>query len=173
MDRKTVQKTEKVEKVDKVISIPTDALVEAWKLLERFQKSGVFRQYVVERLRLVVPALAVYGVLVIAAVSASAIFVSGSGAGFVLPAFILAPFLLAGSLCVAAYLFFAWLEGRALSATLHHEARGGMMPRIPWAYVGVFLGVPTLILLFMWWKIALLLFALGAATPFVFARLDR
>ena len=173
LNPKTVQKTEKVEKVDKVITIPTDALVEAWKLLERFQKSGVFRQYVVERLRLVMPALAVYGVLVIAAVSATALFVSGSGAGFVLPAFILAPFLLAGSLCVAAYLFFAWLEGRALRRALHHEPLHGVMPRIPWAYVAVFLAVPALILLFVWWKTALLLFALGAATPFVFARLDR
>jgi hypothetical protein len=166
------QKTE-TKKADKVITIPTDALVEAWNLLGRFQKSDVFRQYVEDRLRLVIPALAVYAVLVIAAVSATAIFISGSGAGFVLPAFILAPFLLAGSLCVAAYLFFAWLEGRALRHSLHHEPLHGLMPRIPWAYVAVFLAVPALVLLFVWWKTALFLIALGVATPFVFARLDR
>jgi len=176
MDRKSLNPktvTQKTEQEEKVITIPTDTLVAAWKLAERFQKSSVFRDYVLDRLRLVLPALAVYALLVTAAISATVNFVSGSGAGFVLPAFILAPFLFAGSLCVAAYLFFAWLEGRALRASLHHEARGGLMPRIPWAYVGVFLAVPALILLFVWWKLALPLFALAAATPFVFERLDR
>lgn len=161
------------QKTDRTITIPTDTLVEAWHLLERLQKAGVFQDYVFDRLRLVGPALAVYGALVIAATSATAVFVAGSGAGFVLPAFILAPFQFAGTLCVAAYLFFAWLEGRALRATLHHEARGGLMPRIPWGYVGVFLGLPGLLLLVVWWKAALFLFVLGAATPFVFERLDK
>ena len=165
--------TDKTGKM-KVITIPTDALVDAWRLLERFRKNSVFRDYVLDRLQLVLPALAVYVVLVIASVSATAIFVSGSGAGFVLPVFILAPFLFAGSLCVAAYLFFAWLEGRALRKALHHEpVHGGVMPRIPWGYVAVFLAVPALLLLFVWWKTALVLFALGTAAPFAFARLDR
>ena len=174
LNPKTVTKGEKVEKPQTVITIPTDALVDAWRLLERFQKNSVFRDYVLDRLQLVIPALAIYALLVIASISATAIFVSGSGAGFVLPAFILTPFILAGSLCVAAYLFFAWLEGRALRKALQHEpVHGGVMPRIPWAYVGVFLGVPALMLLFVWWKTALVLFALGAAVPLVFKRLDR
>ena len=168
-------KTEQtIIKKDHTITIPTDSIVDAWNLVGRFQKNSVFRDYVLDRLGLVLGALVIYAALVIAAVSATAVLIAGSGAGFVLPAFILAPFLFIGSLCVAAYLFFSWLEGRALRRALHHEPRHGtLLPKIPWVLAGVFLGVPALILLFVWWKVALILIALGLATPFVFARLDR
>ena len=156
-----------------MLTIPTDTLVEARNLLARFQAVSTFRQYVFDRRRLVIPALAVYLVFIAASTAATVVFLSGPNAGLVLIAFLLAPFLFIGSLGVAAYLSLSWLEIRSLRHTLHHEAKGSPLPRIPWAWVGVFLIAPALILLLVWWKIGLPLVALGIATPFLFSHFDR
>jgi hypothetical protein len=91
----------------------------------------------------------------------------------VLPAFLLAPFLLAGGYCVAAYLFFSWLEVRSLRRALKHDPDPRALPRIPWALVAAFLGIPLLALLIVWWKVGVPLAALGIATPFVYSHFDR
>ncbi len=154
-------------------TIPTDSLVEARKLLVRLQTVGPFRQYVFERRRLVIPALAIYAIFIIASTAATVVLLSGPAAGLVLFAFLLAPFLFVGSLGVAAYLFFSWLEIRSLRHTLHHDVKGSPLPRIPWAWVGVFLIAPSLFLLLEWWKVALPLLVLAVGTPFVYVRMDR
>ena len=156
-----------------MLTIPTDSLVEARNLAVRFQKGTAFRAYVRERLPLVVPALVVFAVLVMASVAATTALLARSYSLLVLPAFLLAPFLLVGSSCVAAYLFFAWLEVRALRRSLTHAPQAGAFPRVPWALVAVFLGLPLLALVIAWWKVGLPLAALGVATPFVFAHFDR
>jgi len=156
-----------------VISIPTDTLVAARDLLGRLQRGEPFRKYVEQRLELVIAALSVYAVCVVAGTAATAVFLAGPGAGLVLFAFILAPFFFAGGLAVAAFLFFSWLETRALRQTLHHDVKGGPLPRIPWGYVAVFLVVPALVLLLMWWKVALPLLLLAAGTPFAYKRFDK
>jgi len=156
-----------------MVTIPTESLVEARNLAVRFQKGAAFRGYVRERLRLVIPAALVYFVLVVAGTAAITAFLASGTSILVLPAFILAPFMLVGGCCVAAYLLFAWLELRALRRSLKHDLEPGALPPIPWALVGVFLGVPTLALLLVWWKVALPLIALAVATPFLFSHFDR
>src|SRR5258706_9260670 len=155
------------------ITIPTDTLVAARDLLVRFQTVGPFRQYLEERLKLILPALVVFLVFIVASTAATVVFLSGLAAGMVLIAFLLAPFLLVGSLAVAAYLFLSWLEIRSLRHTLHHEAKGSPLPRIPWAWDGGFLIAPALLLLVVWWKLALVLLLLVAPTPVVYLRFDR
>jgi len=156
-----------------MVTIPTDSLVEARNLMVRFQKGTVFRGYVSARLRLVIPAALVFVVLVTAGAAATTVLLARAYSLLVLLAFLFAPFLLAGGYCVAAYLFFSWLEGRALRLSLKHDPDPRALPRIPWALAAVFLGVPMLALLIVWWKVGVPLVALGVATPFVYARLDR
>ena len=151
--------------------IPTDSLVDARNLVQRFQKSASFRDYVLDRLQLVIPAGAVYLILTTAAVAASVVVLARGW--LVLPAFLLAPFLLAASYAVAAYLFFLWLEARALRKALGHGPAGPALPRLPWGYIAVFLALPLLILIVLWWMVALPLVALALATPLAFERLDR
>lgn len=156
-----------------MVTIPVDTLVEAWNLAGRLQKGTRFRAYVERRLGLVLACLAVLALFVVAATSATAVFLSGTGAAFVLPAFLLAPFLLAGGLAVSTFLFLSWLEARALSRTLRHPPRGGLLPRVPWVLAAVFLVVPGLILVASWWRVGVPLACLAACVPFAFARLDR
>jgi hypothetical protein len=152
--------------------IPIDSLVDARKLAVRLWNSAPFHNYLIERLALVLPALLIFAVLSTAATAAT-IATIASQRMLLLPAFVLAPFLLIGGYAVAAYLFFSWLEGRALRRTLGHAPAGALIPRVPWVLTAVFLIVPALFLLLSWWKLALPLLALAAATPFAFARLDR
>jgi hypothetical protein len=156
-----------------MVSIPTDSLVEARNLALRFQKGAGFRGYVSERLQLVIPAGLVFTALVTAGAAATIAFLAGTYSFFVLPSFILAPFLLVGGYAVAAYLFFAWLEARALRHSLKHDLGADALPKIPWILAGVLLGIPLLVLVTFWWKLGLPLVALSVATPFAFARLDR
>ena len=156
-----------------MLTIPTDSLVEARNLAVRFQEGSVFRAYVRARLRLVIPAALVFAVLVTVSTAATAVLFTWAHPMLILPAFVLAPFLLAGGICVAAYLFFSWLEGRALRHALKHDPDPRALPRIPWALAAAFLGVPLLALLIVWWKIGVPLVALGIATPFLYSHFDR
>lgn len=156
-----------------MVTIPIDSLVEARNLAVRFQKVNAFRGYVRDRLHLVAPALLVFAALVTAGAAATISWLAGAHSMLVLPAFILAPFLLTGGYAVAAYLFFSWMETRALRRSLRHDIDPDALPPIPWVLVGVFLGVPLLVLATFWWKLGLPLIVLSAATPFVLARLDR
>ena len=155
----------------KTITIPTESLVEAWNLVQRFQKSASFRDYVLDRPQLVIPAGIVFLALATAAVAAT-VFLLARGA-FVLPAFVLAPFLLAGTYAVSAYLFFLWLETRALRKALGHGPAGPALPPLPWGYIAVFLALPVFVLVVTWWMLALFLLILAVATPFAFAHFDR
>jgi len=157
----------------KTIVIPTESLVAARDLALRFRDGPVLRPYVRARLPLATAAALVFAVLVTAGVAATTVLLTRLYPPLVLPAFLLAPFLLAGGCCVAAYLFVSWLEFRALRRALHHDPGPRALPRIPWALVAAFLGIPLLALLIVWWKIGLPLVALGVATPFLYSHFDR
>ena len=156
-----------------MLTIPTDSLMEARNLAVRFREGSVFRGYVRARLRLTIPAALVFAALVTAGVAATAVLLTKAHTMLVLPAFLLAPFLLAGGYGVAAYLFFSWLEVRALRRALKHDPDPRALPRIPWALVAAFLGIPLLALLIVWWKVGVPLVALGIATPFLYSHFDR
>ena len=92
---------------------------ELLKLAQRFDNGQGFRRYVKERLALVAP-LALL-MLATAIVFASALIVfAGPHIWLALPAMILAPFVLVGSLLVQAFLYFSWLENRAMAKALGH-----------------------------------------------------
>jgi hypothetical protein len=107
-----------------------------------------------------------------------------SGFGVFL-AMVLVPFVLLGSFALQAYVFFAWLEMRALAPMLAHKgapvrrtrlarlrARLGKPPPIPWITVAVLLLVPFLLLALASLKVASLVLATAVLTPVAFALLD-
>src|SRR5207248_3305174 len=79
--------------------------------------------YVSHRKHLVIPALLLILAIALSSTVASVVFAAGTRPLFVLLALILAPVILLGSVFVQAYVFFAWLEGRALARVLAHRPR--------------------------------------------------
>lgn len=164
------------------------ALDEAMKLLQRYDKGQGFQRYVKSRMELVVP-VALLMIATSIAFASATIVLAGPRIWLALPAMVLAPFILLGSLLVQAYLFFSWLENRAMAKALGHataapgplaawvrknlRAELGAPPPVPWEFVAIFLAVPLVILLAVSWKVAAALVLAQLAAPVVFARLDR
>lgn len=148
-------------------TLPTKTFEEAFNLYERFQKGDMFRNYVAARKRLVIPALLAFLLLSIACTAASIVFIAGARSLLMLPALIAAPFILIGSLFVQCYVFFSWLENRAL-------ARGhAALPPVPWGLSAIFLFAPLVILIIVAWKVALPLILLATSAPVLLWQLDR
>src|SRR5437764_424993 len=91
-----------------------DIRVEAPNLLRRYQEGAAFRQYVQRRTPLVFAALVVMLTLSLATTAGMVVYFGDIHTWRVLAGLILAPFLLAGSLFVQGFVFFSWLEQRAL-----------------------------------------------------------
>ena len=160
---------------------------ELLKLAQRYDKGQGFRRYVKERLALVAP-LALL-MLATAIVFASALIVfAGPHIWLALPAMILAPFVLVGSLLVQAFLYFSWLENRAMAKALGHAVGSpgslrswirrnlrtemGSAPPVPWDLVAIFLAAPLAVLLSVSWHIAAGLALVHLVAPFFYARLE-
>jgi hypothetical protein len=156
-----------------MITIPTDTLDDARNLLVRFQNVPAFRDYVLRRLNVLLPAGFVIALLIAAAVAATASLLIALNASLVLPAFLLAPLLFIAGCAIAAYLLLAWMEFLALGRSLRHAPDLHALSRIPWVLVGVFLIIPLLALATHWWKVGLPLIALGLAMPLLIAHFDR
>jgi hypothetical protein len=163
-------------------------LEDAMKLLQRYDKGEGFQRYVKGRLALVVPmALLMIGTGI--AFASATIVLAGPRIWLALPSMILAPVLLLGSVFVQAYLFFSWLENRAMAQALGHptqppgrigrwvakhlRAELGAPPSVPWDFAAVFLALPLLILWVVSWQIAGGLVLLYIAAVIAYARLDR
>lgn len=163
-------------------------LEDAMKLLQRYDKGEGFQRYVKSRLALVAPVALLILATGIAFASAT-IVLAGPRIWLALPSMILAPVLLLGSVFVQAYLFFSWLESRAMAHALGHpsappgrigrwaaknlRAELGAPPAVPWDFAAVFLALPWLILLVVSSQIAVLLVVLHLVAVVAFARLDR
>jgi polyferredoxin len=156
-----------------MITIPTDTLDDARNLVVRLQNVPAFRDYVLHRLNVLLPAGIVIALLIAAAVAAAASLLIALNASLVLPAFLLAPLFFVAGCAVAAYLLLAWMEFLSLGRSLRHSPDPHALSRIPWIPVGVFLVVPLLALATHWWKIGLPLIALGLAMPLLIAHIDR
>ena len=93
------------------------------------------------------------------------------------PTFVLAPFVLLGSFFVETFVFFSWLEGRALAQALGRRSRTpfdfGAMPRVPWVLAALFLGLPLLLLAAVSLTAALVLILLAVLIAAAIARFDR
>ncbi len=99
--------------------------------------------------------------------------------------------LLAGSLFVQLYVFFAWLEERALAQVArppHRAGAGqvrragpsassartsGRLPRVPWVLAAIFVFLPLAVLTQLAPKCAALLIVLLVLAPILYARFDR
>ncbi len=152
-------------------------LKDAWKLARRFQEAEGFRLYLRRRFLLVAPALALLALISIACAAATVIFLADRHPLLALPALLLAPFVLAGSLFVQAYVFFSWLESRALAQALGRRKNArfdfGQLPRVPWGLAAVFLVVPLAIVGAISTPTVLVLILLVILVTVLFAKFDR
>lgn len=152
---------------------------DARELAARLQNSTGFQGYLRARLALLLPAALIFVLISVACAAATVIFIADRHPLLALPALILAPLVLVGSLFVQGYVFALWLEERAITHALGRRRTGrfgldlGKLPPVPWALAALFLFLPLLLLAFIAAPAALVLLVLGLATPPVYARLDR
>jgi hypothetical protein len=166
-----------------------DILAETQGLIQRFQQGSAFRQYLRERLRLVVPALVIFVAFSVATTAGTVITLGGTRSFLVLVALLTAPFILIGSLYVQLLTFFLWLENRAIARATHHTAHSpkqelantlaglcalakSFSPVVV-AVGAALLLVPLAFLAHLSTGVAFLLLVLVAATPFGYALLDH
>ena len=162
-----------------------DLFTEARNLVERYKKGDAFRQHVHARLDRVLPVLGLFIAFSIAlSLGVIALMEKGALLGFL--AILLTPLVLVGSLALQVYVFFAWLELRALRPMLAHGAQPagrswlsklqaslGKAPPVPWIETAVLVFLPFLLLALASWKIAALVLVLAVLTPVVYVQLDR
>jgi hypothetical protein len=155
-----------------------------YELFQRYQKGAGFRLYVKKHGMEIVVAGFLLAAIAVACTGATIVFVGGMRPWLVLLALIAAPLILLGNLGLLLYLFFSWLETRAIPlhppagpvATWVHAKLGanlGTAPAVPWPLAGLFVGLPFLLLLWVSWPTALVLAVLAAALPVAYARLDH
>jgi hypothetical protein len=165
-----------------------EPLNEALGLAHRFQEAKGFRGYLQERKVLLIPIVVLMVMTSLSCAAASVLYLGGTRSILVLMAILLVPFVLAGSLFVQAYVFFAWLENRAIAKALRRSLpRGpvarwlkqrlgvdmGTFPPVPWVLAAAFLVAPLAALLDVAPAWALVLIAFMVLAPVAFARLDR
>ena len=163
-----------------------DIFNEALNLVRRYEKGDAFRNHVHDRMSLVAPVLAANAVVSLAlCIGVIAQMDHGGLRAFI--AVIALPIVLIGSALLQVYIFFSWLELRALRPMLSHDApsaggppwlarfrsRLGKPPPMPWVSVAVLLLLPLILLAMASPKIALLAVLLAIATPIAYAHLDR
>ncbi|HYL91076.1 MAG TPA: hypothetical protein VEU32_20160 [Burkholderiales bacterium] len=144
-----------------------DILNEAVNLVRRYEKGDAFRNHVQGRMNLIVPVL-VLCALISLGLSLGILAIMDHGGVRAFLAVIALPIVLIGSALLQIYLFFSWLELRALRPLLKH----GAVPPIPWIPVGVLLVLPLLLLAIASPKIAALVVLLAVAVPVAYVQLD-
>lgn len=170
--------------------LPVETLMEAQNLAHRFQEGEGFRLYVLERKRLVIPAVLIIVLISIACAAGTIVFLAAAHGLLTLLALVLAPVILIGSLFVQVYVFFSWLEDRALKRTLRHRPKPvqgtlaawlsrklgvdmGAFPPVPWILATVVLFAPLVMLAFFALNVALVMIVLAILMPILYARFDR
>jgi hypothetical protein len=166
-----------------------DTINEARGLLQRFQQGEGFQRYVHSRMASIAPVALLMLVTSVAFAAATVVFFAGTRFWLGLPALILSPFILLGSLAVQLYVFFSWLEGRGLALALGHRtakhgrvaawiaknlrADMGARPALPWLFAAIFLLAPLVVLMAVSAKAAIALILLHLLSPIFYARFDR
>jgi hypothetical protein len=150
---------------------------DALKLAERFQKAEGFRAYLRRRAAFVVPAVSLFALISIACAAATVILLADRHAMLALPGMMLAPFVLIGSFFVEAFVFFSWLEGRALAQALGRRSKRdldfGQLPTIPWVLTALFLVLPLMVLAAVSGTAAFVLILLAVLIVVAIAKFDR
>ena len=143
-------------------------------LANRVQGNRPFRTYLEERAWLVVPAAVLIVIASLACALGLVLFVGGTRPLLVLFSLVLAPFVLAGSVLVQAYVFVSWLEKRALAQALGHRLpRRRSVMVVPSLLVALFVATPLAMLSSVAPTIGVTILVLLIAAPFAYARLDR
>ena len=143
-------------------------------LANRVQGNRPFRSYLEERAWLVVPAAVLILIASLACALGLVLFVGGTRPLLVLLSLVLAPFVLAGSVLVQAYVFVSWLETRALAHALGHRmSRRRKLPIVQSLLAALFVAAPMAMLCSVEPTIGFTIVALMVAAPFAYARLDR
>jgi hypothetical protein len=170
--------------------IPFETLKQARNLWARFSESPLLKRYLESRRQPLIAAALLCLLISVSCTAAMVVFLAGTKPLLVLMALILAPFVLLGSLFVQAYVFFAWLESRALSHASTHPYKAapgtpaywlrkklkidlGQAPPVPWALAGIFVFAPLAVLAFVAPKLAAALIVLAIAGVLLYSRLDR
>ena len=169
--------------------MPLETLSSAQALALRLREVDGIRAYVNERMRLVLPALLVMVFISIACAIGVVVFLADRHTLLTLLGILLLPVTLVGSLFVQAYVFFSWIEGRALARELRHRhqpAPGALAlwlsrkfgldmspyPPVPWGLTVGFLVIPWSLLALTWSSLALVVCLLGLLLPLAYAKLD-
>jgi hypothetical protein len=168
---------------------PLATLQEGANLYNRYQAGSGFRIYVKDRSALVLPMLALIVLTAIACTAGAVVCLAGARAFLMLFVLLLSPFVLIGNLLVQLFLFFGWLENRALAKGLKHgleregpvkrwlrknlRAEMGKFPPVPWLFAALFLFLPLLMTAAVAPKVAAALLAVYAGAIVLFARFDR
>lgn len=170
------------------LQLPLETLQEAANLYNRYQAGAGFKAYLRDRMNLVYAMLALFVVAGVVCTAGTVVALAGARAFLMLFALILAPFILIGNLFVQGYVFFGWLENRALAEGLKHQleregrvkrwlrkhlkAQIGKFAPLPWLLVALFLLLPLAATASVFPKVALGLAAAYAAAVILFARID-
>jgi hypothetical protein len=153
-------------------------------LFQRYQKGAAFRGYVKRHgVEILVAGLVLAGIA-IACAGATIVFAGGRSSWRVLLALIVAPLVLLANFGLLFYVFFGWIEGRAVTTPHPHGKLGqwvhaklgsnlGAPPPMPWAMLGIFVGLPFLMLAWVSWPTAIIVALLAVALPIVYARTDH
>lgn len=170
--------------------LPLETLKEAQNLARRYQEGKALRLYVRERMRLVIPIGLLIVVISVTCAVATLVFLGDIHPLLALPALLLLPVILIGGLLVQFYVFFSWLENRALARALAHRARPapgpmarwlrdkvgadmGIAPPVPWVLAALTFFVPLVLLASFALEFALGLVVLAVLAPIAYARFDR
>ncbi len=151
---------------------------DALGLLSRCRESEAFRAYLQERQILILAAGIIMLIVALGCAAGVATFLAGLRTWMTLPALVLGSLALAASAAAQLYVFFSWLEGRALAHALHkplYRQYGipiGPLPAAPWRLAAGVVGVPLLLLAIAAPVTAIVIALIGAATPVMFARLE-
>ena len=151
-----------------------DILDETPNLLQRYKHGDAFRRYVHRHLPLVAAALLVFLIVSTASTAALVVFFGGTSEFMVLTCLVLAPFVLIGSLFVQLFVFFSWIERRAIDRVAGRRpcTIQEHLPSIPWILAAVFLVGPFFILALVSIKIAVTLLVVFVLTPIAYSLLD-
>jgi hypothetical protein len=169
--------------------LPLQTLTNAQDLVQRFREVEGIRLYIRERQTLVIAATLVIVFMSIACAVGVVVFLADRHSLLALLGILLLPVALAGSFFVLAYVFFSWIEGRALARELGHRHRPppgasalwlskkfgldmGPFPPVPWFLAALFLFVPLALLAAAWLSAALVVILLGILVPVVYAKFD-
>jgi hypothetical protein len=169
--------------------IPLHTLKNAQELVRRFREVEGIRLYVQERQGPVFAATLVIVFISIACAVGVVVFLADRHSLLALLGILLLPVALAGSFFVLAYVFFSWIEGRALERELGLRQRPqygapaaslsrklglamGPFPPVPWLLAGVFLFAPLALLAVTWLSAALTVLLAGILMPVFYAKFD-